>query len=63
MDLVEETTEACSSAERFESAHGSVSLFNTSVILLQMVIQIAVGPMRDLLSEDMAYSTRVGVAA
>ena len=31
-DLVEEATEACSSAERFESTHGSVPLFTDPVI-------------------------------
>jgi hypothetical protein len=60
-DRIEDYAEARRGGAVFKPTHGTVTLFDSAVILLQVGIQIAVGPMRKLLSEDIAYNTRVGV--
>jgi hypothetical protein len=55
--FVEQATEAHRRGAAFEPAHRPIPLFDSSMILLQMVIQVAVGPVCDLVPEHMANST------
>jgi hypothetical protein len=59
--LVEQAAEAHSSDAVFEPAHRPIPFFDPSMILLQMVIQVAIGPMFYLVPEHMANGTWVGI--
>jgi hypothetical protein len=61
--LVEQTTKARSRGAMFESAHGLILLFDSSMILLQMVIQVALSAMFYLTPENIAYGAWVSVVA
>src|SRR5258708_36769889 len=58
--FVEGTTEACRSFNGSKTAHGIGPLFNTSVVLLQPIIEILTRSMLDVAAHRLAYSTRVG---
>jgi hypothetical protein len=45
----------------FESAPGAVALFHPSVVLLQMVVQVAIRAVGDLLPKDVPHGARVGI--
>jgi hypothetical protein len=59
--LVEQAAEARSHGAMFEPAHGAIPLFDPAMILLQMVIQVSIGPMLHLVPEDMANGTWVRI--
>ena len=61
--LVEQATEARSSGAVFEPAHRPISLFDSSMILLQMVIQVAIRAMLYVIPEDKAYGAWIGVVS
>lgn len=42
-------------------AHEIVALFDASVVLLQSIVEICVGPLQDISSKRLADRTRVGV--
>ena len=46
--FIEGATEARCRGHASEPTHGVIALFHATVILLQSIIEIAVGPMRDL---------------
>ena len=46
-----------------EPAHGTISLLDAAMILLQMVIQVAIGPVHDPVPEDLPNGTWVGIVA
>jgi hypothetical protein len=50
-DLIEDTTEACSGGAMLKSTHGTGALFNAAMVLLQVIVQVASGPMGHLRSE------------
>jgi hypothetical protein len=60
-DLIEQATEARSRAAMSEPAHRSIPLLDAAMILLQMVIQVAIGPVDDLLPEHCADRSWIGV--
>ena len=60
-DLIEQATKVRSRAAMSELAHQPTPLFDPSMILLQMVIQVAIGPVDYLLSEHRANRSRIGV--
>jgi hypothetical protein len=62
-DFVEDATEACRGGEGFEPTHGPRALFDAPVILFQMVVKMAVGPVCRPSSEDVANGPRIGIVA
>jgi hypothetical protein len=51
---------AGSSNTVFESAHGAVTLFNPSVVLLHIIVQVTIRVVGYLIPKDVLNSTRVG---
>ena len=47
----------------FEPAHRAIPLFNAAMILLQMVVEIALGAMRYLVPKDIPTRAWVGIMA
>jgi hypothetical protein len=60
-DLIKDATETCSCGKGFEPTGGAITLFNAPMILLQVVFQITVRPVRDPISEDIPNGARVGI--
>jgi hypothetical protein len=59
----EEAAEARSIVEGFEAIHGPIALFDSLMVLLQMVTEIAVRPVRDTVPKDVPDGTGVGIMA
>lgn len=62
-NLIEDPTEVRSGVKGFEPTHGTVPLFNTAMVLLQVIIQVGVRPVHHPLPENVPNRTRVGVMA
>jgi hypothetical protein len=61
--LVEEAAEARSRGAMFESAHRPIPVFDSSMILLQVVIQVASRAMLYVIPAHMTYGAWIGVMA
>jgi hypothetical protein len=61
--FIKEATKARGTTALFEPIHGTVALFNAPMVLLHMIIQVAVRPMRHPVPEDIPNGTRVGIMA
>jgi hypothetical protein len=62
-ELIKDVTETCSHRKGFEPSSGSEALLHSPMVLLQMVVEIAVGPVHHLVAKDGSDGTRVGVMA
>jgi hypothetical protein len=62
-DLIEGAAETRGGGEGFEPACGPVALLDAPMVLLDIVVQVAVRPVRHLVPEDGPNSPRVGVVA
>jgi hypothetical protein len=62
-DLIKDTTETRSCGKGFEPSGGPRALFNAPVVLLQMIIQVTVGPVRHPLPKDIPNGTWIGIMA
>ena len=62
-NLIKGTAERRSGGEAFESARGPVALFDAPMVLLHMVVQIAVGPVRHPVPEDVPNGAWIGIMA
>jgi hypothetical protein len=60
-DFLEETAEACGCVEDFQSVRGPTPLFYAPMVLLQTVIQVAIGPMYHMISKNIPNGPRIGV--
>src|SRR5918999_6423727 len=61
--LVEQAAEARSRGAMCESAHRPILLFDSSMILLQVVIQVAIRAMFYLIPENITYGAWIGVVS
>jgi hypothetical protein len=61
--LVEQAAEARSRGAMFESAHRPIPLFDASMILLQVVIQVAIRAMLYVIPENITNGAGVGIMA
>ncbi len=61
--LIKHVTETRGGGEGFEPACGPVALLHAPMILLEMIIQVAVGPVHHPISEDITNHAWVGVVA
>jgi hypothetical protein len=59
--LIGGAAETRGGGERFETACGSVGLLDAPMVLLDMVVQVAVRPVRHLVPEDGPNGPRLGV--
>jgi hypothetical protein len=57
--LIIHATKAGRSNTVFESTHGAVALFNPSVVLLQMIGQVAIRTVSYVISKDIPNRARV----
>jgi hypothetical protein len=55
--FIEGSTEACCRGNASKVAHGVVALFDTTVILLQLVVEIAIGPVEHITTKRLADRT------
>jgi hypothetical protein len=62
-NLIEDLTETPSGVKGFESTHGLVLLFDSAMVLLQMIVQVAVRPVHHPLPENVPIGARVGITA
>jgi hypothetical protein len=62
-DLIKDKAEPRSGGEGFEPAHRPKALLDSAMILLQMILQIAVGPVRHPVPKDVPNSAGVGLLA
>jgi hypothetical protein len=60
-DLIEDEAETRGSGEGFEPARRPVALLDTPMVLLQMVVEMAVGPVQHPVPKDVSNGARVGV--
>jgi hypothetical protein len=60
-ELIKDATEPSSRGKGFEPSGGPITLFNAPMVLLQMIIQVAVGPVRHPVPEDVLDGAWVGV--
>lgn len=60
-DLVEKAAETPSRGKGFEPVHGTVPLFNTAMVLLQVIIQVAVRPVHHPLPENVPNRARINI--
>lgn len=58
--FVKRTTKTSCRRESSKPAHGIVSLFDASVILLQIIIEVFIRPMLDSVAHDFVYSPWIG---
>ena len=54
-------TEARCRWKASKPTHGVVALFNTTVVLLQPIIQLHIGPVYHVITKDLADRTRIGI--
>jgi hypothetical protein len=62
-DLIKDAAEIRSGAEGFEPACGPVVLLDAPMILLEMIIQVAVRPMRYPIPKDVPNGAWIGIMA
>jgi hypothetical protein len=62
-DLIKDAAEIRSGAEGFEPACGPVALLDAPMILLEVIIQVAVRPMRHPISKDVPNGAWIGIMA
>ena len=62
-DLIKDATETCGGGEGFEAAHGPVALFNAPMVLLEMIVQVAVGPVHHAVPGDLPNGAWVSIVA
>jgi hypothetical protein len=61
--LVIDPTEPLRRPKTLESAHRVSSLLDASIVLLQMILEILVGTMRDLCSQLRFYGSGIGIVS
>jgi hypothetical protein len=59
--FIEGSTKACCRGHTSEAAHGVGALFDTTMILLQSIVERAVGPVEHITTKGLTNRTRVGV--
>jgi hypothetical protein len=59
--FIEGSTEARSRGHASKPTHRVVTLFDATVILLQSIVQIAVGPVEHLTAQSLANRTGIGM--
>ena len=62
-DLIKDKAEPRSGGEGFEPAHRPKALLESAMILLQMILQIAVGPVRHPVPKDGPNGAWTGIMA
>jgi hypothetical protein len=60
-DFVKGEAKACRGMAVFEPTHRATSLLDSPMVLLQMVVQIAVGPVQHPVPEDVPNGQRIGI--
>jgi len=61
--FIEGAAEARCRGHASEPTHGVITLFDATVVLLQSIIEVPVGPMRDLTAQGLAYGSWIGIMA
>ena len=59
--FIEGAAEARGLGHASEPTHGGIALFDATVILLQSIVEVAVGPVEHVTAQGLADGTRVGV--
>jgi hypothetical protein len=59
--FIERTTKACGRGHASEPTHRIIALFDATMILLESVIEIRIGPVPDIFAKDLSDGTWVGI--
>ncbi len=59
--FIKGTAEACCRGHTSEPAHGIVALLDPTVVLLQSIVEIAIGPVKHVTTQGLTDRTRVGI--
>ena len=62
-DLIKDVTETCRRRKGFELSHRLEALLHSRMVLLQMGVEIAGGPVCHLVDKDSSDGARVGIMA